>query len=200
MLAITLSILLIASSTALDLKDPMIFPTTCKSFEYLIAHGETKSSIIERLSEIETLLELRDHKFIETIGSDIKSRIDTLKTTPVSLEWEFDVVPNPERLNLIKITANLHMKETNVISLNLTAKKIVMVQHIPIAHDSKKVCYPIPGGKGKRNCHEIFSQKKLDGIEKYRVEKNLRRFVNKAKAGFEGECKAFPERRIHWVN
>jgi len=179
------SILLIASASALSLPPASISATVSQDFHYQVTVGESIPSLTNKIANIKSALGFQDQKYLEQIGGDLKFHIDAMQSTPYkSLTWSLKINRNLGVLRVIQITANLN---AGAKSLHINGKFVEVTQSIPPVFNVTRVCH-----KGKRryglfgprkeHCKNVSTPRGLNAAEIAQVNQALMNMIPQAQA------------------
>ena len=177
MLAI-ISILLIASASALNLPPASISAPVSLNFYYKIADGESIQSLTHKISNIQSALGFQDQKYLEQLVEGIKSHFDAKNLTPYKFPQILKINRSLGLLRVIQITASVQVK-TKTLMIN--GKSVEITQNIPPVSNRAKVCE-------RRRRYSLYGDRKvcrlanLNETEIAQVNKALMDMVPKAQA------------------
>jgi len=184
MLAI-LSLVLIASATALNLPAPTITALVTHQFSYGVTPGQSIQSVTSKISNIQPALGFADANYLNQIGGDLKFHIDAMEHTPYrSLTWTLKINRALGLLRVIQITATLQGDNR---TLTLLGKYVEVTQPIPPVFDVQTVChkggrkYGIAGPR-KEICDNIQTPRGLNGQEIAEINQALVNMIPQATA------------------
>ena len=178
-----ISILLIASASALNLPPASFSAITNQDFYYQVSVGESIPGLTNKISGIQGALGFNDPKYLEQIGGDLKFHIDAMQSTPYrSLTWSLTIKRHLGVLRVIQVTAVI-----NSGTLHINGKFVEVTQSIPPVFNVTRVChkggrkYGIAGPR-KEHCEDVRTQRGLNGDEIAQVQQALMNMIPHAQA------------------
>jgi len=178
-----ISILLIASATALNLPPTSISAPVSLDFYYQVADGDTLQTFTNKISNIQPALGFQDKKYLEQLVEGIASHFKGQNVTPYKFPQILKINRQLGVLRVIQITVTAQEKTRTIM---ITGKYVEVNQNIPKVFNVTKVCHKGEKrkygllGQRKEVCRDVSVERGLNSAELAQVNKALMDMVPQA--------------------